>query len=434
MSKNIMLYDSTQKTIDTDLLQIYRTVNEYSNKPFVDKTQPCRDAYDKAVKHREERLSAFENKDKEYKAIKRYGYVLDKVLKLLNIIPKSNENFTLTELAEKIQELMNSRKEVAKHTSFTYFQNVLTNSITNILNIEQDFRSGAINERTASARVDLVIEELNRNSNQIPNEMFNIIGSSFDQAISMAIKYEKMFSTVGQKLQRTGFNFLDTDLTEEQKTMTEELNIKTLGLMEKIKNLNGDMNSFEPQVDLKDVTELLEKTDSFMTDSIFDADNLDASVTNLENVTDRLITEQNEKNQTAENIQFTIQSLTDETERTSKKGIRDSVIAASLSISGRFNATSENILNIQNAVRAGTFPESVAAEILKVIDEQAKDDKHMISAMNKSSIKAGVSADAELYKASYNVGKMRDKAQDALEEVKERDPFSYRYDDDEDYA
>jgi hypothetical protein len=198
------------------------------------------------------------------------------------------------------------------------------------------------------------------------------------------------------------------------------------------------MNSFEPQVDLKDVTELLEKTDSFMTDSIFDADNLDASVTNLENVTDRLTTEQNEKNQTAENIQFTIQSLTDETERTSKKGISDSVIAASLSISGRFNATSENILNIQNAVRAGTFPESVAAEILKVIDEQAKDDKHMISAMNKSSIKAGVSADAELYKASYNVGEMSDKAQDALEEVedlrKERDPFSYRYDDDEDYA
>ena len=112
MSENIMLYDGEQKRIDTKLKDSLIMVQEYRNKTYEDKTKDCRNVFEKAKKHRDERLAYYENKPKEYKAIKRYGHVLEKVERLLGIIPEPKKEFKLEDLASKMKELITARTKV----------------------------------------------------------------------------------------------------------------------------------------------------------------------------------------------------------------------------------------------------------------------------------------------------------------------------------
>lgn len=375
MSENIMLYDAEQKRINTNMKDTLQIVQAYSNKTYEDRTKNCKNMLEKAQKHRNERLAYYENRPKEYKAIKRYGQVLEKVERLLKIIPEPKEEFSLEDLAEKMKKLIESRQKMTNHTTFTYFQNVLTNSITNLLNIEREFQSGALNETSAKSKSALLITELRENRMQIPNDMMWLLGSSFDQAIKMAEMYEQTFANLHEKKQRMGLKFVDTDLSEREKIVTSELNVKTQALMANISSLDSKLSDFEPQVDLTDLTGKIEKADKIMEGVVFDADNLDSAVTDIELAADNLTSEQNYKNQQSDDLTIEINSLTQTTEKLSKETIEETTYAIKLNLNARLDVTMSNAEYIQDLVEDGVINEDVAEAISDTMQSQASADK-----------------------------------------------------------
>lgn len=415
MSENIMMYDAEQKRIDIKLKDSLIMVQEYRNKAYEDKTKDCRNVFEKAKQHRNERLAYYENKPKEYKAIKRYGEVLEKVERLLGIIPEPKKEFKLEDLASKMKELITARTKVTNQTTFSYFQNLLTNSITNILNIERDFQSGAISEKGAKSRMGAVITELRENRAQIPNEMMHLLGDSFNQAMKMADMYEKTFANIGDKKQKMGLKFVDTDLTDRQKIVTSELNVKTQTLMDSIASLDSKMCDFEPQVDLTTLTKHLEKSDQIMEGVVFDPDNLDSVVTDIELTTENLTSEQNYKNQQSASLTSEIESVTFETEKLSKECIMKTAFAVIESLDKRFNVTMENSNYVKELVEDGVIDENIAQEIAGTMIEQSQADFRVGTMMQASN--PGV---PELHKATKISEMLEDCAEEIVEVITEK--------------
>lgn len=386
MSENIMLYDAEQKRIDTKMKDTLQIVQAYSNKTYEDRTKNCKNMLEKAQKHRNERLAYYENRPKEYKAIKRYGQVLEKVERLLKIIPEPKKEFSLEDLADKMKKLIESRQKMTNHTTFTYFQNVLTNSITNLLNIEREFQSGALNETSAKSKSTELIRELRENRMQIPNDMMWLLGSSFDQAIKMAEMYEQTFANLHEKKQRMGLKFVDTDLSEREKIVTSELNFKTQALMANISSLDSKLSDFEPQVDLSALTGKIEKADKIMEGMVFDADNLDSAVTDIELAADNLTSEQNYKNQQSDSLTIEINSLTQRTEKLSKETIEQTTYAIKLNLNARLDATMTNSEYIQDLVEDGVINEDVAEAISNTMQSQASADKTVAPKLDANAV------------------------------------------------
>ena len=381
-----MLYDAEQKRIDTKMKDTLQIVQAYSNKTYEDRTKNCKNMLEKAQKHRNERLAYYENRPKEYKAIKRYGQVLEKVERLLKIIPEPKKEFSLEDLADKMKKLIESRQKMTNHTTFTYFQNVLTNSITNLLNIEREFQSGALNETSAKSKSTELIRELRENRMQIPNDMMWLLGSSFDQAIKMAEMYEQTFANLHEKKQRMGLKFVDTDLSEREKIVTSELNFKTQALMANISSLDSKLSDFEPQVDLTALTGKIEKADKIMEDVVFDADNLDSAVTDIELAADNLTSEQNYKNQQSDSLTIEINSLTQKTEKLSKETIEQTTYAIKLNLNARLDATMTNSEYIQDLVEDGVINEDVAEAISDTMQSQASADKMVAPKLDANAV------------------------------------------------
>lgn len=429
MSENIMLYDAEQKRIDTNLKETLLMVQEYSNKTYEDKTKDCREILEKAKKHRNDKLAYYEDSPKEYKAIKRYGEVLDKVERLLGIIPEPKKEFKLEDLAKKMQELVNSRKKVSNQTTFSYFQNVLTNTITNMLNVERDFQSGAINEKTAKAQMGTLITELRENRAQVPNEMMNLLGDNFDQAMKMAEMYEKSFANVGEQKIKYRTKFVDTDLSERQKIITSELNVKTQTLMANIASLDSKMCEFEPQVDLNELTKYMEKADNIMDDMVFDPDNLDSAVTDIELTTENLTREQTYKNEQSESITSEITSVTEQTEALSKESLNKTADAYIENLVERGEVARENAEYVQELVKEGVLNEDIVQEINATANEQLVDDVLVVDKMQASC--PGVTQWNRAIAIIDDMKEQGKNVQEALEEARKMRNPDYDTDEDE---
>ena len=58
-----------------------------------------------------------------YKVLKKYGEVLQLVEKLFGLLPSDLSNLSTTELEEKLEELLKSRKKNETQMQFIFFQN-----------------------------------------------------------------------------------------------------------------------------------------------------------------------------------------------------------------------------------------------------------------------------------------------------------------------
>ena len=152
------------------------------------------------------------------------------------------------------------------------------------------------------------------------------------------------------------------------------------------RELSLDMAKFEPQVDLTALTGQIEKADRIMEDMVFDPDNLDSAVTDIELTTDSLTSEQNYRNQQSADLSIEIETLTESTEKLSKETIEQTTLAIKMNLMLRYDVSMENAAYIQELVEDGVINEDVAEAISGTMQEQAHADKIIAPKMDANSV------------------------------------------------
>ena len=426
MSANIETYIGNDNEVKTKIQQTIYLVQGYANKTYEDKTGNCKNALEKAKKHRNERLAYYENRPKEYRAIKRYGDVLEKVERLLGIVPSPKKEFSLEDLSEKMKKFAEARKNMQEQTSISYFQDVLTSVVTNMLKIEKEYT----NENDALAKLASLDQELKENKSAIPNELHYLLDKPFEEAEQMLSSYsECVLNTPLKSEMENNMGLVDASLSKEQISLNAILNNRANRLLGNIASLDSRLKTFEPQVDLNGLAEKIEKADGVMESMVFDPDNLDSVVTDIENTTDSLTTEQNYRNQESADLSSEIETITNQTETLTKESLQRTAFEIIQNANVRHKAAGENTDYIQKLAENGQVSEEFLKEVTDTMQAQSTTDHALSDKMVRAETGVDVAPVATLAKKTE---KDIENTQALIEQkIEERRPDYRDYDEEE---
>ena len=330
---------------------------------------------DKIIKKQKDTMQNYEGDNvearKRFRVLKRYGEVLEKVKKLLGIIPSDLENLSTEELYEKLEELLKTKKHNNLQMIFNFFQNLYTESINNLLSIEKDFQEGNLSSDDALKNVQKVKSEVLEQEDQNPK----ILDNTKKEVTNLIEDYENFYKIEKKQTEASAETFIEPyDMSDEHKILIENINKKAQSTLSEVKNLSADLSSFEPQVDLAPLAKNLENTEACLDSDIWNPDDLDSEITKLENTTNILTAEQTDKNEQRTELSERITQLSTTTTEDIKTSTHDVSKETFTEASKRANNTKETAQEINELVDEDKISTSIGAQYAETIIEQMETD------------------------------------------------------------
>jgi len=269
----------------------------------------AKDYLKESEKQQKEQIREHEDDNKKYKILQRYSFILLKVQELLNIIPSDLDSLSLEELNTSLENLLSNRKKISNQTSFTFYQNLFTDTINNILQIEKDYQEGKITPQESLTQLSKIQNDLKSNQDLLPaslEENYSQINELLD-AYTTNIAAEK-----NKSLNSAPTPLKETDLTEEHKATLEKLNNSSQELLHRVSSLNTALTDFTPQVNLNGLLTDLSDAHKCLEQDVWDADAFSYTCTKIETTTGNLTNEQTQKNKQQETLHLEIKALTND--------------------------------------------------------------------------------------------------------------------------
>lgn len=385
--------------------------------------------FNKSLKNQKDQIKNYENSKKKFKLLKKYGEILEKIEKLLGLIPNDLSNLSLDELSEKVEELIKTRKRNELQFIFTFYQNLYSNSLQNLLTIEKDYQNGVISSKDALSSVKSIKKEIAEQEANTPT----ILKQTKEEVKALINLYEDTFSQdivenvsgVRSQLKTTGFN-------TQHAILFEKLNTNTQELISNINSLSSKISTFEPQVDLTPLTASLQETDELINKDSWDADTLSSNIMKLENTTSSLTDKQIEKNNENEQLANEIKETTEKTTKISKTSMEQISTETFNDATKRNKDTQEVVAEIPELVTANdatTMPTTIAEQYANVVIAQADAD---IDFGDKLSTDPNA---AVAHKDNNEVNTTKDSALDLhskMEEIEQENDMTFKIKNEED--
>lgn len=332
-----------------------------------------KDVYAAALDRQKNNIKYYENDQKRYKVLKKYGEVLQKVETLLGLIPSDLSKLSLEDLEEKLKELMKTRKKNEMQISFMFYQNLITDLMTNLLTIEKDFQEGKISAKQAYDCVQTSKIQIADHAADAPA----ILRPAVEEASYLVKLYENSYSTMHVKQTTFGGPSLkETDIELKHEYMFDNLNNKTKDIIAQVKDLSTDMSRFEPHVDLTDLTKQLKDADQILETTNFDVDRMNSAVADLERTTTNLTSKQIDLNNQNEALSSRINDCSIKIKETSKMSMQEFSRETFKNMSERATTNKETTEEVKELIEdEHKTPTSIGAQTANTILSQIDSDK-----------------------------------------------------------
>lgn len=316
-----------------------------------------------------------EKNKKKFKLLQKYGYVLESIGDLLGMIPKNFDNLSLTDLTEKLEDLMKTRNSNFDQNNYMFSQNLFSKKLDDIIAIETAYQSGELSSNEALRKIKSIKKELNDNHKTVPDTL-----KPAEQELAYLIsKYEEGFVEEDIKdassMDRPP-RIVPHELNSRVKLEFEQLNAKTRELSEKVTNLHTNLSNFQPVVNLDQLYAQIKSTDEMIDAEDFDADEASYKVEELKQLTNNLTNEQRQKNIQNNNFETEIKTLSENVKETSNNHF----IETSKNTFEDSKSRLEKIVQRADLIKKLTegnnsMPEDIAEQIANVLTAQANADE-----------------------------------------------------------
>ncbi len=322
MSKLINTYSNLNEMLDADFNSTILKLKEPNMNLSLDNhvVNSAKDKLKNAQKNQKASVKAFEKNEKKFKVLKKYGEVLAKVERLLGLIPSELSNLSIDELSAKLEELLQTRKNNIFQLNLIFYQNMLSDLLTNLVNIEKDFQEGSISSAEALARVKEAKHDVKHHINDMPPVMYEPL----TQASELVKLYENSYAGIQEATSKEqSSSLIKTEIKPEHELLFNTLTDKTKDLLTKVNNLSQDLSRFEPQVDLSKLTKDLKNTEDILELEHWDVDDMDSAVEKLNQTTTILTELQIEKNEEYATLSESIEEITTKSSELNSETIKE---------------------------------------------------------------------------------------------------------------
>lgn len=316
-----------------------------------------------------------EHNDARYKIIRKYAEVLKNISHLINLIPTDVENLSTTELEEKLQELLATRKKNNDQSHFIFYQNLISDLLTNLMNIEKDFNNGAITADEAYASVQNAKQQIQSYAKEIPP----VLKPTIEEASFLVQQYEKGFGTILEtNVSGDKTPLKVTELSATQVEMLTSLNGKTEDILKDISSITEDLSSFQPQVDLGALNTLLGPARELVESDNWTIDQMSVIVDGLDSSVNGLIGEQVDKNNQSYNIQRKIETCTQQTTSLSTSSANDFAVETFNNITERTEQNTEVLAEVQESVEESSLSDDIGNQFAETVYIQSEADEALV--------------------------------------------------------
>lgn len=313
------------------------------------KTEHLKDTLKSAKDLQEIRLRECENDKKRHKVMKKYGEVLKRIEKLLGLIPGDLKNLSTEELEEKLKELLSSRKKTEDQMLFIFYQNMVTDLLKNLKNIENDF----LNKRISSSQAHKCVQESKEQMREYYKEAPEILKPTIKDASYLVTLYEQSYNAYDDKnFSLPATSLVETELNAQHRAIFEQLNKETNTLISNVSSLSNDLSKFEPQVDLTKLVAQLETAEHISRIDNWDIAQMDSAVKDLDSITESCISKQTDINRENEKLEEKIKDLTTTSKDLSATSIQETAnetyMDTSIRVASHTTDTQINQENLQS--------------------------------------------------------------------------------------
>lgn len=365
--------------VNSDLMfEIKNIKGPYKNLQLNEKTtNKTKELLRDAKENQQIQIKKYENDKKRYKILKKYGEVLHLIEKLMGIIPSDLNNLSVESLEEKLKELLDRRKKNEMQFRFLYYQNLLTDLLTNLVNIEKSYQSGKISSSQALAGIQQSKQEIKENSKDMPL----ILRPAIEEASYLVKLYEQSYASENKIANADGPTDLVTPSEKlKHEFLLEKLNFDTKSTIKRVNGLTFDLNKFEPQIDLTNLTSNLQATEAILKDENWDASKMKDAVDDLNSTTIQLTDKQVDLNKTNDKLSHEISSCVKQTSELAENSIKRFNLETYIDISKRAvedKEITEQVVDILE--KDENLSTTVGSQIANTIDAQIDADKLFIS-------------------------------------------------------
>lgn len=324
---------------------------------------------DVAIKNKKDVTKLNENKKRRYKLMQKYGDVLNKVFKLLNIMPTNFDDLSMTEINKNLEELNLSRKKNYNIMRFDHYQNLFAEITNRLLKIEKDFQNGVISSKDAREQVIALEEKMD--TVYMPSvlkkskEELDYLISCYKQEFQSASHIESLNLTFSTSKKMETFNL-------KQKFQT--LNNRTNELTSKIVNLHTDISEFNPNVDLSPLFKMLTSTNEAVLKEDWKYPDVNSQVNDLNRLTDKLTSEQLNKNNKHEELADRVKELNKETIETKTECSFEIIQTMHKNANIRSKQSIEILEDVEEQNNVSENFTNIAEQYANVVNEQANVD------------------------------------------------------------
>lgn len=319
-----------------------------------------------------------ENNDARYKIIRKYAEVLKNITHLIDLIPTDVENLSTTELEEKLEELLATRKNNNNQIHFIFYQNLISDLLTNLMNIEKDFNNGAITADEAYASVQNSKQQIQSYVKDMPP----VLKPTIEEASFLVQQYEKGFGSIIQSNEGGEKTPLKvTELSATQVELLTSLNGRTEDILKDVSSITEDLSSFQPQVDLGALNTLLGPARELVESDNWTIDQMTVIVDGLDSTVNGLIGEQVDKNNQNYSIQRRIETCTQQTSSLSTISANDFAVETFNNITERSEQNTETLAEVQESVEENTLSDDIGNQFAETVDIQADADEVLVNAV-----------------------------------------------------
>jgi len=324
---------------------------------------------DTAIKNKKEVTKLNENKKKRYKLMQKYGDVLVKISKLLDIMPTDFDDLSMEELNKNLEELKLSRRKNFNIMRFDHYQNLFAEITNELLKIEKDFQNGLISAKDAKSKVSALEDKMDT------THMPSILKKSKEELEYLISCYKQEFQSASN-VEILNFSFPTSDKFEKfnLKQKFQMLNNRTNELTAKIVNLHSDISEFNPSADLSPLFTMLKSTDEEILKEDWKNPDVSAMVSELDRLTNTLTNEQVNKNREHENLAERVSDLNKETVSTKTESSFEIIQTMHKNANVRSQQSLEIIEDVEEQNNINENFLSVAEQYTNVINEQANID------------------------------------------------------------
>ena len=322
-------------------------------------------------------IKYYEKDEQRFKALQKLGHALERVEQLLQIMPTNLEHLSVSELEEKLQELLNTRTKNNDQMHFIFYQTMITDLLTNLMNIEKDYQAGKITSTDAYKSVQEAKAQIKLNYKEMPDAL----RPTLEEASFLVRQYEESYAISDTKNpSKNKSSIIETELSLKQTELLNNLNGKTEEIMRDVSSISANLNNFQPQVDISSLSSLLVVPKNIYQFENWDVDELSKSVSDIDTTASNLINAQTQKNNEAESLHTSIESCAKKTSELSYTSTKNFATEAFKNVTLRAKKNTQVISEVEEILESeDAMFTSQGSQIAETILTQADADERFIA-------------------------------------------------------